>query len=885
MTRARTMSLEMIGVLATAGLVLVTIVIFSGAYRAPFEGGDVRVVTVDFETAAQLHKGDQVRMEGNVEGKVTDIEPAPEPEEARATLEVEPDAGPIYADARARLRAKTLLAGAFYVDLDRGTKGAGPLGERVITTDRTSVQVEVEDVTDIFRDGAVTGFQTLPGEFATALSEPESLPEALRVFNRIAEDAGTAVNAARGTDPGHDLPELVSATAKTVEALDTPTDRLRTVVSGAAATLEVTGRRSAELRQTIDAGPAVTSDLTTTLARLDGTLDNARGLVARLLPAAPALAPTLAELRPTLVSTDALLDHAKPLVRALRPTISSLARTGGKGVPLVDGLKPSLNRVGDNILPYFARKDPETGKSTTVMIGGTAAGFGGASAQQDLNGHFIRFPASVGRQLLLPPLQLEPHRSRRRIPARLQHVQRGARELPPLPAAASAVIRPRLQRRGRPVMMLDPRERITEGVTRERLKMEAKRSAFPSLFFFGGIVVTLAIVAFLLANISETFGHKTYQVRLAVANDYGVFEGFDDVRFRGVPAGTITKVERRGSRLVLLAELQEKYGPIYRDARAEIRPITPLNDVYLDIVDPGSPEAGKADADQPLDESQTATSVSVPEVLDALGPDERVGVYRLLDQLGNGMDDGGVRLRRAFALLAPFLEEAGDLARQVAAREHATKRLIHNTAVLTTELGRREEDLKRLVETGAATLGTLHDGSADLDATLGELGPTFSELRASLASVRVVLADVDRGVTSLYPVAERLPQGLSSVRALNATLGPAVRNLRPAVRRLVPLARALRPASREPRRQLHGAAAAGPDHHPPLQGPDRLREGGHRLLPVEHLPEQVRRQERSDPAREPGVRRRTLRPARRAAPRRREELRARRSDPKPGRGG
>ncbi len=30
------------------------------------------------------------------------------------------------------------------------------------------------------------------------------------------------------------------------------------------------------------------------------------------------------------------------------------------------------------------------------MIGGTAAGFGGSAGQQDTNGHFVRFPASIG---------------------------------------------------------------------------------------------------------------------------------------------------------------------------------------------------------------------------------------------------------------------------------------------------------------------------------------------------------------------------------------------------------------------------------------------------------------------------------------------------------
>jgi virulence factor Mce-like protein len=324
------------------------------------------------------------------------------------------------------------------------------------------------------------------------------------------------------------------------------------------------------------------------------------------------------------------------------------------------------------------------------------------------------------------------------------------------------------------VTMIDPRDRLTEGVTRERLKMEAKRSLRPTIFFGVGLLVALAIGVFLLTHISKTFGHETYEVRFQAPTAFGIFEGFDDVRFRGVPAGTITKVERNGTQLVIVAKLRTKYGPIYKDARAEIRPITPLNDVYLDVVDPGTPKAGKAESDKPLPQSQTKAAVTVPEVLDTLQPPEREAFTALLDQLGNGMDDGGVRLQRAFVAVVPFLEAAGTLTHQIALRKKATKRLIHNTAVLTGELGRRETELKRLVATGAATLGTLQEGSSDFDATLAELGPTFTELRSSLAAVRGVVDDVDSGLRSLYPVADDLPQSLASVRSLNKDLRPAI---------------------------------------------------------------------------------------------------------------
>lgn len=340
-------------------------------------------------------------------------------------------------------------------------------------------------------------------------------------------------------------------------------------------------------------------------------------------------------------------------------------------------------------------------------------------------------------------------------------------------------------------MVDDPRNRITEGVTRSRLKAEARRASGPSAIFIASIIAALGIAAYLYTNISEIFGHDTYEVRFAVDQNYGVFEGFDEVRFRGVPAGTITKVERSGAQLIVVATIRKDRGVVYRNARAQIRPITPLNDVYLDVVDPGTPAAGRADADRPLDERQTETSVTVPDVLNVFDADVRASTARLLDDLGNGMEDGGAKLRQSFVALGPFLRQAGTLTDQVAARQVATKRLIHNAAVLTRELGRRETELKRLVETGAATVGTLSDESDGLDRTLAELGPTVTELKASLAAVRGVVTDVDTGVQSLYPVADEVDEGLASLRSLNATLGPAISSLRGPVRTLVPWVREL----------------------------------------------------------------------------------------------
>lgn len=382
--------------LAFIGVILgITVIIFSGVFRKPF-APDARTIYADFERAAQLHAGDQVRLEGNVEGKVLEVKPGPTPEEARVKMEVEDDAGEIYADARARLKVKTLLGGAFYVEIARGTSGAGPL-RRTITSDRTSVQTEIEDVTDVFRGDAVTGLQTLPRELAETFEDPEKPAKVFETVNDIAKDAATGIYAVRGQEPGEDLPRLVSSAAKTTAALDSPTDEIKTVVAGAAATLRTTGERAESIRLLLREAPSATYDLAHTLGpRINATLRRARGLIHRLDKGLPQLAPTLAELRPTLPLGTRVLARNKPLLAEVGYTAQAGGQLGTTVNPVLNGVKKSLTRTDDVVLPYLARKDPITGFSTTVMTGGFFSGFGGVASQRDKFGHFVRFPASIG---------------------------------------------------------------------------------------------------------------------------------------------------------------------------------------------------------------------------------------------------------------------------------------------------------------------------------------------------------------------------------------------------------------------------------------------------------------------------------------------------------
>ncbi|HYF24283.1 MAG TPA: MlaD family protein [Baekduia sp.] len=381
-------------VLALGGALLV--LGLTGAIGRLLHDDPTRVVRAAFADSQQLRPGDKVRIQGVQAGEVTATERAPDGRSTIVTMDVERDAGPLYADAGAVLRFHTVLGGNFYVDLERGSRARGLL-QGLIPTARTARQTELDDVASIVRGGAASGLRRLPPELAQAFADRRTPGRLLDEVARVAPDVRAGVGALRGEALEGDLRGLVADTSRTMRALHEPRGELRGLVSGAAATLDAIAARGGDVRALARRAPATLAEVDRTARRLAGTLRLATPLLADLEDPAGEVAPTLRDVRPVVAGADGLVRRAAPLVRALRPAVGALAGAARAGDPLLRDLTPSLERLDRTILPYLAEKDAGTGKSTAVMIGGTFAALAaGAGGQMDANGHFIRFPATVG---------------------------------------------------------------------------------------------------------------------------------------------------------------------------------------------------------------------------------------------------------------------------------------------------------------------------------------------------------------------------------------------------------------------------------------------------------------------------------------------------------
>ena len=143
--------------------------------------------------------------------------------------------------------------------------------------------------------------------------------------------------------------------------------------------------------------------------------------------------------------------------------------------------------------------------------------------------------------------------------------------------------------------------------TRDRFKLELRRSAGPGLLYLLLVIGGLATAADIISNLTGTKPWDSYKVYRASFTDVkGVIPGSTSLRIAGVEVGTVTGANLVGGHPVLTLSLQSRYAPLYRNAQVRIRPVTPLEDMYVDITSRGTPNAGVLGGNAVLPTSDTS---------------------------------------------------------------------------------------------------------------------------------------------------------------------------------------------------------------------------------------------------------------------------------------
>ncbi|WP_158276714.1 MlaD family protein [Paraconexibacter algicola] len=329
-----------------------------------------------------------------------------------------------------------------------------------------------------------------------------------------------------------------------------------------------------------------------------------------------------------------------------------------------------------------------------------------------------------------------------------------------------------------------------------RLLLEVRRSLRPFLYLT--VLAILGVTAFvgIFRNLTFSRPWEDYrEVRAEFDDVKGIFPGGHQVRINGVRVGIVSETKLEDNRAILTLKIEEKWGKVYKNAEMRIRPVTPLQDLYVNITDRGDASAGEATKDFVIAGEQTQTPVDISRVLDTFNLDTRQQMRILLSELSTGLDDGGQKLRESFASLAPFLKVAERTTRTLAERERNVRRLVHNFGTLSDALARKDRELNTFITDGNATLGELARNDQRLAQTFDGVAELLPAMRSSFASVRGLSAELDPALRSLKPVADELESGLAGLQQFGKDARPALRALRPAVTDLDKMSRQLSPTA------------------------------------------------------------------------------------------
>ena len=257
-----------------------------------------------------------------------------------------------------------------------------------------------------------------------------------------------------------------------------------------------------------------------------------------------------------------------------------------------------------------------------------------------------------------------------------------------------------------------------------------------------------------------------------------------DVRMAGVNIGKVKSKELGpgGRSTTVEIELDHRFAPIGRDARAILRQKSLLGETYVEIT-PGSPGAEKLDDGGTLARTNVDDSVELDEVFRVFDPDTRRAFQQWLHEAGIVTSDSFARdFNDSLGNAAPFFEGGADLLRPLAEQEVALRRVFRDTGRVFHAVSREDGQLRGLITNGDATFGALASRDDALAETF-QIFPTFlRETRATVRRLEDFARNTDPLVRDLREPAQELAPTLRDLGDLSPDLEKLFRDIHPLVR-------------------------------------------------------------------------------------------------------
>jgi len=213
---------------------------------------------------------------------------------------------------------------------------------------------------------------------------------------------------------------------------------------------------------------------------------------------------------------------------------------------------------------------------------------------------------------------------------------------------------------------------------------------------------------------------------------------------------------------------------------------------------PGSKTAGELPPSEHVPINQTLPNINADEILAGLDGDTRDYLRLLIAGAGEGLAGNGENLSATFKRFSPTGRDLLKITKLLAVRRDNIRRSVHNFSLLSQELGRKDQDITRLVESSNVVFKAFADQDVHLREALAELPSTLSTTNTALIKVNRLGHVLGPTLGALLPGARALGPSLKATRPFLRTTTPVIKNqIRPFAIDAQPTVKLLRPAAND----------------------------------------------------------------------------------------
>src|SRR3954447_9786085 len=254
-----------------------------------------------------------------------------------------------------------------------------------------------------------------------------------------------------------------------------------------------------------------------------------------------------------------------------------------------------------------------------------------------------------------------------------------------------------------------------------------------------------------------------------------------DVRISGVSVGKVKTIETQPSgRSKATIELEGRYAPLPRDARAVLRQKSLLGETYVEL-SPGHKSAGFIPENGTLPASHVSPTVELDEIFRAFDAKTRDAFRVWFQSQAQSLTGRGADINDAIGNLPAFGEETTRLLRILNEQQPDVTSVVRDTGVVFNALTARDSQLASLISNSNTVFETTAARDQDLKA-LFQVLPTFNaESTKTLVALNQFAHNANPVVTALHPAAKELSPTLEQLALTAPDLEALFRDLNPLV--------------------------------------------------------------------------------------------------------